>query len=231
VQVNPQVGPIPFMKMRRSLLERTMKLNKLEFLAMNNPLRAYIQENYELRIFRNMTSVENIQRALEIGCGNGHGTKLIQKYFCPQKIIGIDLDERMINTAVKRNRNAAISYQVMDASELDFPDDYFDAIFDFGIIHHIPNWKDALKEMHRVLKPGGEVILEDLSIDSFSKDIGRLWRILSDHPYESMYTPGQFTEFLDEIGFAIRNYKESNPLGLIRFFSLNAVIKTISASH
>ncbi len=202
-----------------------MRLNKLEFLAMNNPVRGFIQENYELRILRGMTSLENIQTALEIGCGNGTGTRLIRKYFSFQKIIGIDLDERMINIAVKRNRDASVSYRVMDASKLDFPDAFFDAVFDFGIIHHIPNWRDALKEMHRVLKPGGEIILEDLSIDSFSKDIGRLWRVLSDHPYEFMYTPRQFTEFLDEIGFAITNYKESNPLGLIKFFSLDAVIR------
>jgi len=55
-----------------------MKLNRLEFIAMNNLLRAYIQEKYELQILRTMTSIKNIQTALEIGCGNGNGTKLIK---------------------------------------------------------------------------------------------------------------------------------------------------------
>jgi ubiquinone/menaquinone biosynthesis C-methylase UbiE len=55
----------------------------------------------------------------------------------------------------------------MDASKLDFPDGHFDAVFDFGIIHHIPNWKDCIQELKRVLKPNGEVILEELSIDTF----------------------------------------------------------------
>jgi ubiquinone/menaquinone biosynthesis C-methylase UbiE len=55
----------------------------------------------------------------------------------------------------------------MDASKLDFPDNHFDAVFDFGIIHHIPNWKDCIQELKRVLKPNGEVILEELSIDTF----------------------------------------------------------------
>jgi ubiquinone/menaquinone biosynthesis C-methylase UbiE len=202
-----------------------MKLNKLEFLAMNNPIRAFIQEKYELKILRAMTSINNPQIALEIGCGNGNGTKLIKRYFSPKKIIGIDLDEKMIKIATKRNQDISISYKIMDASKLDFPDEYFDAIFDFGIIHHIPNWKDSLKEIKRVLKPKGEIILEDLSIASFSKDIGKIWRILSDHPYQFMYTPEQFTEFLNEIGFSINNYKESNPLKMIKFFSLNATLK------
>jgi ubiquinone/menaquinone biosynthesis C-methylase UbiE len=200
-----------------------MKLNKIEFLAMNNPIRAFIQEKYELKILRAMTSVKDVQRILEIGCGNGNGSKLIKKYFSPKYIIGIDLDEKMIKLASKRNRDTSISYRVMDASNLDFPDKYFDAVFDFGIIHHIPNYKDALKEIKRVLKPKGELILEDLSIEAFTKGIGRLWRILSDHPYQSMYTPEQFTGFLNEIGFTIENYKKSNPLKMIRFFSLNAI--------
>jgi ubiquinone/menaquinone biosynthesis C-methylase UbiE len=200
-----------------------MKLNKLEFLAMNNPIRAFIQDKYELKILRAMTSAQNAQMVLEVGCGNGNGSRLIQKYFSPKNIIGIDLDERMIKIASKRNPDPSISYRVMDASKLDFPDGYFDAVFDFGIIHHIPNWKDALREIKRVLKPNGELIIEDLSIASFTKGIGELWRILSDHPYPSMYTPEQFTGFLAEIGFTIENYKESNPLTLVKFFSLNAI--------
>lgn len=111
----------------------------------------------------------------------------------------------------------------MDASKLDFPDEYYDSIFDFGIIHHIPNWRAALREIRRVLKPGGQLILEDLSIASFSNGIGLLWRALSDHPYQSMYTPKEFTEFLSELGFTVRNYREFNPLGFVRFFSLAAV--------
>jgi len=76
-----------------------------------------------------------------------------------------------------------------------------------------------------VLKPGGEFILEDLSRESFTKDIGKLWRMLSDHPYGSMYTAAEFTGYLTRTGFEILNYKEFNPLKFIRHFSLNAVKK------
>ncbi len=123
----------------------------------------------------------------------------------------------------KKNHGASATFLVMDAAKLDFPDKSFDAVFDFGIIHHIPNWKDCLNEMKRVLKPGGELILEDLSIESFTLGIGKLWRILSDHPYGSMYTAGEFTDYLKKIGFEILNYGDYNPLKFIRHFSLNAV--------
>jgi ubiquinone/menaquinone biosynthesis C-methylase UbiE len=202
-----------------------MKLNKLEFMAMNNPIRAFVQEKYELNILRAMTSLKGMESVLEIGCGNGTGTKLIKKYFAPKNITAIDLDEKMIELARKRNTDPSISYTLMDASTLDFPDEQYDAIFDFGIIHHVPDWKGCLKELKRVLKPNGQLILEDLSIDSFTIGIGKLWRIVSAHPYEFMYTPKEFTEYMKKLDFKIIHYQESNPLKLIRFFSLNAILQ------
>jgi ubiquinone/menaquinone biosynthesis C-methylase UbiE len=200
-----------------------MKTNKLEFIVMNSRIRAYIQERYELKILLSLTAKKNIQTVLEIGCGNGNGTKLIKKYFSPLNITAIDFDEKMIKIAQKLNKDPNTSFAVMDASNLDFPDNQFDAIFDFGIIHHIPNWKDCLKELKRVLKPNGELIIEDLSLDSFTKGTGRLWKLLSAHPYDFMYTQKEFTDFLKEIGFNIINFKESDPLKLVKFFSLNAI--------
>lgn len=200
-----------------------MKLNRLEYMAMNSPMRAFVQEHYELRILRAMSATTGRSMVLEIGCGNGHGTSLIKKYYWPENIVAIDLDEKMIGLATKRNHDPAICYKVMDTAKMEFPDGYFDSIFDFAIIHHIPNWRDALRELRRVLRPGGELIIEDLSIASFSTGIGLLWKRLSDHPYEYMYTPREFTEFLKEIGFAVIEYRETNPLGIVKFFWLVAI--------
>jgi trans-aconitate methyltransferase len=85
---------------------------------MNKPLRAFIQEKHEIKILRTMTSIKNIKTALEIGCGNGHGTKLIKRYFNPNQIYAIDLDVKMIEIARIRNEDSSIKYQVMDASRL-----------------------------------------------------------------------------------------------------------------
>ncbi|HVO67518.1 MAG TPA: class I SAM-dependent methyltransferase [Syntrophales bacterium] len=201
-----------------------MKLNKIEFIAMNNPIRAAIQEHYELPMLRSMITVDNIYKALEIGCGNGHGTKLIKKYFNPQNIVGIDLDERMIRLAKRKNDDQSITFLVMDAANLNFPDKNFDVIFDFGMIHHIRNWKDCLKELRRVLKDDGKIILEDLSSDTFKTHLGRIMKLLSDHPYADMYSTAEFLNYMKNIGFEIINYKASNPIGLIKFFSLTAKI-------
>ncbi|NQT57035.1 MAG: class I SAM-dependent methyltransferase [Desulfobacteraceae bacterium] len=195
---------------------------------MNNPIRGYLQEIHEVRILREMTSIKSIERALEIGCGNGNGTRLIKKYFNPQKITAVDLDERMIEIARRKDNDPSIDYQVMDASKLDFPDHSFDAVFDFGIIHHIPNWKDCISELKRVLKPEGTVILEELSTETFLTIPGRIWKVLLDHPYDEMFSKEEFVDELESQGFMIRGYKESYPLKLFTHFSLVATKQSVS---
>jgi len=101
-----------------------MILNKTEFILMNNPLRELIQESYEIPILRRMaTTNESFHNALEIGCGNGNGTRLIKKHFNPAKIEAIDLDERMIRIAQKRTGDGSINFSVMAAAKLEYPDD------------------------------------------------------------------------------------------------------------
>ena len=199
-----------------------MKLNKIEFVLMNNPIRAFIQKKREIRILRRMTPITNIGIALEIGCGNGYGTSLIKKHFCPGRIEAIDLDEKMIQIARRKNRDSSIQYYVMDASALSFADRTFDAIFDFGIIHHIPNWKDCISEMYRVLKDNGEAIVEELSIDTFSTLPGRMWKVLLDHPYNEMFSTAEFLEGLADAGFELQGFSEYLPWRLFKHFSLVA---------
>ena len=78
-----------------------MKLNKIEFLLMNNPLRAFIQKNYEIKKFIEISNVIKIKNALEIGCGNGYGSYLINRHFQPNKLFAIDIDGKMIQIAKK----------------------------------------------------------------------------------------------------------------------------------
>ena len=200
-----------------------MKLNKLEFHLMNNPLRSFIQERYELPVWQKMTSSAQFDSVLEIGCGNGTGTRLIKKYFKPSQITAIDLDDKMVKLAEKNNKNPCIVYRVMDAADLKFADNTFDAIFDFGIIHHIPDWRVCLTELYRVLKPGGELFIEDLSTESFSGFPGQIWRTFLAHPYKELFSVDEFIQHLEELGFSIGQIRRLNPLKLIKFFSLVAM--------
>jgi ubiquinone/menaquinone biosynthesis C-methylase UbiE len=195
-----------------------MKLNRLEFLLMNNPIRAYAQEKYELPMLMSMLSATTFSSVLEIGCGNGNGTKLIRKRFEPKHMTAIDLDQKMIKLARDAVRDPQITFQVMDASQLGFANQSFDAIFDFGIIHHIPNWRACIAELRRVLKQGGKLILEEFSIETFSGFPGRIYRSLLAHPYDQMFSIEEFVQYLKDAGFRIHGVKTANPFKIARYF-------------
>jgi ubiquinone/menaquinone biosynthesis C-methylase UbiE len=55
-----------------------------------------------------------------------------------------------------------ISLYAADAACLPFKDHSFDALFGFGFLHHVPNWRKALSEVSRVLVPGGYYYIEEL---------------------------------------------------------------------
>lgn len=185
-----------------------MILNKIEFMLMNNPIRAFIQKNIEIKRLKKYATIDKNKTILEIGCGNGNGTKLIKHYFSPKQIIAVDLDKKMVKIAKKKNKDHSISFEVGNAAKLKYNSNQFDAVVDFGIIHHIPNWKTCLKEIKRVLKPGGELIAEDLSIETFSTPFGKLLKRILKHPYQQMYTTDEFVEELRRLGFQIKTKKE-----------------------
>ncbi len=193
-----------------------MIVNKLEFLLMNNPIRTYIQDRLEAKRLRKLSSLPSGKVVLEIGCGNGTGAKLIKKYFSPKEIYAVDLDERMIKLAKENNTDSSIYFEVGDASSLKYKSNQFDAIFDFGIIHHIPNWKDCLKELKRVLKPGGKLILEDLSIETFNGFFGWFMKKTLKHPYDTMYKRNDFIDYLKTLDFNIVREQSYHPM--IKYF-------------
>ena len=194
-----------------------MLMNSLEFWAMNNPLRALIQRRYEAPRLK-AVSRGNAASVLEIGCGQGVGSKIIYRLFNPVQYVGVDLDPRMINRARKKGsglRNAR--YLQGDASNLEFPDGTFDLVVDFGIVHHIPNWKDALAEVSRTLKKGGEFLFEELPIETWNRGIGKPLKKLLEHPYDDMFRKQEFVDTLKELGFETETY-ESSPVSFYYFW-------------
>lgn len=96
------------------------------------------------------------KRVLEVGCGIG--TDLLQFARAGAKIYGIDLSRRSIEFAKRRldlyGLNAEL-LEIADAENLPFCSDKFDLVYSWGVVHHTPNTERAVKEMYRVLKPGG----------------------------------------------------------------------------
>lgn len=140
-----------------------MLLNRLEFALMNNPLRASLQRRFEAPRLLRMGGSMRGGSALELGCGRGVGTATILDLFGADRVHAFDLDPRMIQRARRRlsGRGDRVRLWVGDATTIAAPEETYDAVFDFGIIHHIPDWRQALSEVRRVLKPGGRFYAEE----------------------------------------------------------------------
>lgn len=194
-----------------------MLLNSIEYWTVNNPLRSFVQRHYEAPRLKRISSGA-AGNVLEIGCGQGVGARIIYDLFKPQQYVGIDLDPRMVQRARRKARTLPdAEFLEGDVASLAFPDGSFDLVVDFGVVHHVPNWRDALAEIHRVLKPGGEFLFEDLSIDTFESGLGIPVRRLLDHPYDEMFRRTEFIDKLESLGFAVESH-EARPLSFRHFW-------------
>jgi ubiquinone/menaquinone biosynthesis C-methylase UbiE len=140
-----------------------MRLGVIEFLAMNNPIRRWIQKHVEFRILKE--HIENRRIALEggvimdAGCGSGYSTELLANEYHPSRLIAFDYMPEQIRLA--RKRKSDVEFAVGDLRKIQSNDSTCDAVFIFGVIHHITDWQKALREVARVLKPGGILLLDE----------------------------------------------------------------------
>ena len=179
-----------------------MKLNFVEKAMMNNPLRAMIQRRYEAKRLLAMGGPMAGGRALEVGCGRGVGSEIILDLFGAEEVDAFNLDPGMIEKASSRleSRGKRASLWTGDATDIKADDGTYDAVFDFGIIHHVPNWRDALAEVHRVLKPGGRFYAEEVLKRYIEHP---LWRRLLVHPEGDRFDERGFADALGLAGFTV----------------------------
>lgn len=128
-----------------------------------------IREWPEFKVFlkelRKRKKASSTLRVLDVGCGNGrlwHFLTIRQAHgdIGPIDYIGVDNNKKMLQIAKKHAPKARFRFG--DVLKLPFPANSFDTVFAIALLHHLPTKKlqlKALKEMKRVLKPGGLLFL------------------------------------------------------------------------
>ncbi len=117
------------------------------------------QRYFELPLFRRMGLDLRGKDVLEIGCGSGYGAALLHD-LGPKSYLGLDLMAEQIELA--RKHHPQFEFHVQDATDLSqFADASLDVVIIFGVLHHILDWRAAIDEIQRVLKPGGSLFLEE----------------------------------------------------------------------
>ncbi|WP_316793600.1 bifunctional demethylmenaquinone methyltransferase/2-methoxy-6-polyprenyl-1,4-benzoquinol methylase UbiE [Pedobacter frigoris] len=104
---------------------------------------------------------------LDVATGTGDFAFEAIKILQPEKIIGVDISEGMLEVARKkihdRDLQHIFSVQVGDSEGLHFSDDHFDAITVAFGVRNYENLEKGLRDMHRVLKPGGKIVILEFS--------------------------------------------------------------------
>lgn len=141
-------------------------------------------------------------RGLALGPGVGWETLAIAERFPRAAIVGVEYDGGQVARA-RRNLNARaglatrVSFEQGDATRLRFGEGAFDFAYELNVLHHIHDYPAAIREVHRVLKPGAAFYVQDLSRRFFPPGVRRLF------PPESLFTRAELVAELWRAGFAV----------------------------
>jgi ubiquinone/menaquinone biosynthesis C-methylase UbiE len=127
-----------------------------------NPI---LNNDEHLKVIVNMGSIEEDDWVLDLGCGPGLLTQAIEEK--TKRVVGLDLTREMLNEAQlqSKKKNKSILYLLGDAEKLPFMDGQFDCVMTRLTIHHFPEPLKIIKELSRVLKSGGRMIVSDIISD------------------------------------------------------------------
>lgn len=126
-------------------------------------------------------AAQNGKELLDIGCGVGVDTAKFASYGA--RVTGIDISERAI-TLARRNlgyQNLDATFSKMDGSEMEFEDDSFDMVYAHGILPYARDYNKIVREIYRVLKPGGEAVLQTYNKKSWLYLLWKTMKVKLEH--------------------------------------------------
>jgi ubiquinone/menaquinone biosynthesis C-methylase UbiE len=184
-----------------------MKIDKIELRFMNTPIRGFFQRYLEFKIFKELLIKSNVDLTkkviLDAGCGAGYSTELILEEFKPKELFAFDSLSEEIELAKQRRLLANLF--IGSITDIKLLSEKFDGVFVCFVLRHVPEWRKALKEVSRVLKPGGILLVEEASkqaIDWVEHFLG------INHPKEARFDWSEFVEELERAGFNLIEYEK-----------------------
>ncbi|MBR1575987.1 MAG: bifunctional demethylmenaquinone methyltransferase/2-methoxy-6-polyprenyl-1,4-benzoquinol methylase UbiE [Bacteroidales bacterium] len=142
-----------------------------EYDRLNHLMSLGIDKSWRRRALRQIVEPERPQRILDLACGTGDFSLAIASKAHPDTTVtGVDLSEGMLSVMREKVAAAGLEGRISagqgDAEHLRFPDDSFDRVtIAFGI-RNFEHREAALQEIRRVLKPGGRLVILELSVPS-----------------------------------------------------------------
>jgi ubiquinone/menaquinone biosynthesis C-methylase UbiE len=149
------------------------------------------------------------ERILDVGVGTGHmAFDMAKATTGHNEIVGIDISDDMLNTCRDRCADLPnVSFEMADLYDLPFNEESFDVVLSVQVFEYLEDVQKALLELHRVLKPGGRLVLRDADWGTLiweSGNPGRMRHMLDiwDQHLADPFSPRTLVAQVDNAGFA-----------------------------
>ena len=136
---------------------------------MQIPLEVSDEQNRpNIQLYQHIASYADFKnkRVLEVSCGHGGGASYLTRYLKPAEYVAMDLNPAAIEYCRGRHAVTGLTFRQGDAMNLPFADESFDVVINVEASHCYPDFSQFLKEVARVLKPGGQFVYADLRYES-----------------------------------------------------------------
>jgi ubiquinone/menaquinone biosynthesis C-methylase UbiE len=166
---------------------------------------------------------EEFNDLLDCGCGTAPMLTLLKEKYPDKRYTGIDLTPKMIEVARAKHMQG-VELVVGDCEDLPFEDNSFDAVICCQSFHHYPNVQDFFNSVYRVLRPGGRLVLRDMT----AKSPVMLWLMnhvevplinLAGHGDVHMYSKKEVEALCDKAGLKMELFEARG------FFRLHCVAR------
>ena len=174
----------------------------------NNIAKYYgkgIFKNWNRKIERKAietASIKKNSKILDVGCGTGNLLYLFQEQGKNLKLYGIDISNEMLKIA-KARLTKQTNLRLKPIEKINFKSNYFDYVFSVDTFHHYSNYDLAMKNIYRVLKKKGKLIIADFNFGFIGNKIF--------HAIEpgnnKMYSKDEFKKLFKAYGFKNINQK------------------------
>ena len=139
---------------------------------------------------------------LELGCGTGYFTRELAR--SGADIVAVDVSPELLEMARTDCSAKNVRYEIQNACALSYPDAAFDSVVGSSVLHHL-EIKEAVREIHRVLKPRGTIYFTEPNMlnpqIAIQKNVPWIKRKLGDSPDETAFFRWPVRRLLEETGF------------------------------
>ncbi len=126
---------------------------------MNSVISIFLHKVWRKDVIKSIKLIKGTN-AIDLCCGTGELTLTLAQAICPGKVYGLDFSEKMLEKAREKEKRfnvPNVNFLSGNVKNLPFENDFFHYVTVCFGLRNVADYMDALKEIHRVLKPGGKL--------------------------------------------------------------------------